>query len=168
MRYFRNILILGICIVVLSVILRKGSSSTEIIKEIDDKGNVKVQVTRAQIRNEISPVVIEDFLSRTKIESVDNNKLKLVDFGDDSLLSRYGFEKGDIITAINGQAVGTAEEAIKICDALEREIFDNRDEKEIDVSLTRDGEDINMNFKVPEFVPEKVHYTMQLKKRAEK
>ena len=168
MKYFRNILILAICIAALLVFLRKDTPNAEIIKETDDKGNVKVRVSRAQIRNEISPVVIEDFLARTKIESVDNNKLKLVDFGDESLLARYGFEKGDIITAINGEAVGTTQEAIKICDTLEREIFNNRDEKEIDVSLTRDGEDINMNFKVPEFVPEKVHYTMQLKKRAEK
>ena len=168
MRLIRYILIFFVCIGVLSFALRKNAPDTEIIKEIDDRGNVKVQVSRAQIRNEISPVVIEDFLSRTKIESIDSNKLKLVDFGDESLLARYGFEKGDIITAINGEAVGTTQEAIKICEAIEREIFNNRDEKEIDVSLTRDGEDINMNFKVPEFVPEKVHYTMQLKKRAEK
>jgi len=168
MKYFRNILILAICIAALFAFLRKDAPDTEIIREIDDKGNVKVQVTRARIRNEISPIVIGDFLSKVKIESIDNDKLKLADFGDDSLLARYGFEKGDIITAINGEAVGTAQEAIKICDILEREIFNNRDEKEIDVSLIRDGEDIIMNFNVPEFVPEKVHYTMQLKKRAEK
>ena len=167
MKYLRNILILVICLFALFAFLRKEAPHTELIKEIDDEGNIKVCVTRAQIRNEIAPVVIEDFLSRTKIESVDN-KLKLVDFGDDSLLSRYGFEKGDIITAINGEAVGSPEEVIKICEAIEKEIFNNRDEKEIDVSVTRDGENINMNFKVPEFVPEKVHYTMQLKKRAER
>lgn len=137
----------------------------EITQGIDGKKNINVTVTLPQLKKEIAPISIKEFLSRTKVAKADKGGLKLLDFKNDSVLARYGFKKGDIIKEIDGQNVNTTEDAIRVCDALEKDIFKDRDAKEIKVVLDRNGEDINMNFRIPEFVPEKVYYTMSLQKR---
>lgn len=173
MRRYKKFLLLILCILIFAGAVKLvlgwyrmdvGTPRIEIIQAANDKQSINVYVTRSQIKKEISPIAIKEFISKTEITSA-NKELTLVDFSDDGMLPRYGFRKGDIITAINGQQVGSMQEAVKICTSLGGDIFKNRNEKEINVSLTRDGEDINMNFKIPEFVPEKAYYTMNLKKR---
>lgn len=176
MRFKHSIFILTISIVILLTTLtlilslhRKDAGTPEIEIVHEAGNNVNVYVTRAQIRKEISPVTVKDLLAKTKISTKEDGKeLTLVDFEDDSLLSRYGFKRGDVITAINGRGVGTIRDIIEVCDLLEKEIFEDTDEKEIDVSIVREGEDVDMNFRVPKFVPEEVRYTMRLEKRAGK
>ena len=80
------------------------------------------------------------------------------------MLAKYGFNKGDIIKEINGQKLNSTKDAIKACELLEKEIFNDRDAKEINIALNRDGEDIDMRFNIPQFIPEKVSYTMRLEK----
>lgn len=143
----------------------KNAPTLEIVQNLDGKKYIKVTVTLPQIKKEITPISIKEFLSQTKIANAEQGGLKLLDFGEDSVLARYGFEKGDIVKEINGQKLDSTKQAIKICEVLEKEILGTRDAKEINVTLNRDGEDIDMNFRIPEFVPEKVYYIMNLQKR---
>lgn len=175
MRYFRNFIILTLCTVVISAVFSlrfflyrndKNIPRIETAQTIDGKKYINVYVTLPQIKKEIAPIAIEEFLSQTKIANTGKGGLELVDFKDDGVLTRYGFEKGDIVKEINGQKLNSTEEAIRLCEVLEKKIFESKDAKEINVILNRNGEDINMNFKIPEFVPEKVYYTMCLEKRA--
>lgn len=175
MKHSTHIIIFLICIAMLAGVLwlRHLSDITdsdvpkiEITQGQDNTKNINVYVNRSLIKKDIAPIVIKEFLSQTKITSSDNGGLELADFKDDSVLAKYGFKKGDIVKEINGQRVNTIKEAIKICEALEEEILGNKDSKDIGVVINRGGESVYMNYKVPEFVPEKVQYTMRLQKRS--
>lgn len=137
----------------------------EITQGLDGKKNINFTITLPQIKKDIAPIAIKEFLSRIKIANADQGGLELINFEDNCVLARYGFKKGDIVKEINGQSVNTAKDAIRVCDALEKDIFKDRAAKEIYVTLDRNGEDIDMNFRIPEFVPEKVCYAMSLRKR---
>ncbi|MFH1868019.1 MAG: hypothetical protein ABH843_03510, partial [Candidatus Omnitrophota bacterium] len=126
--------------------------------------NIDVLVTRAQIKNEIAPVVIEEFLLRTRLASSEEG-LRLVEFEDSSLLARYGFREGDIVREVDGHKIDTVKGAIELCESLESELLGAKDAKQIKIALKRDDKEMNMNFTVPEFIPEKVAYTLRLEKR---
>jgi len=175
MKPFVFIIILLICIAMLAGVLWMRNllditdtdiPKIEITQGQDNTKNINICVNRSLIKKDIAPIVIKEFLSQTKITSLDNGGLELTDFKGDSMLAKYGFKKGDVVKEINGQRVNTTKEAIKICDALEEEVLGSRDGKDIGVVLDRGGENIYMNYRVPEFVPEKVQYTMHLQKRA--
>ena len=133
----------------------------EIAKTSND---INVYATLAQIKRDIAPIAAEEFLSQIRIISSKSGGIRLADFKDESTLAKYGFKKEDILKEINGQKINNIEEAVKACGALEKELFASRDAKEIKIALDRGGKDINMNFKIPEFVPEKVSYTLNLQK----
>lgn len=167
------ILCTGISVAIFSLknLLHRTSDAIpkmEITQWLDNENALNVHVTRSQIKKEITPIVIEEFLSRTRIASSDGGGLELADFDDDSVLARYGFRRGDVVKEIDGQEINNTQEAIKACDALEKEILGSRDEKEINIALNRGGEDISIKFRVPKFVPQKVRYTMNLQKRSER
>ncbi|MCX5715463.1 MAG: S1C family serine protease [Candidatus Omnitrophica bacterium] len=140
----------------------------EVVRGSSGIKDINIAVTLSRIKKEIAPIIIEDFLSQTKIATIDNGGLKLVDFKEKSVLARYGFEKGDIVKEVNGQKVNSVEKAIEICEVLEKEVLKNSDAKEISVVLNRGGEDVNINFRIPKFIPEKVSYVMTLEKQINK
>jgi len=122
-------------------------------------------MTRLELAKQIAAISLEDFLSQTKIAVAGDDKgLELVDFKKGNPLVTYGFKKGDIIRSINGSEVRTIKEALMACDSLEKEVCKDTNEKEVNISLVRDNEDVDMNFAISSFVPEKVHYTMRLEK----
>lgn len=141
---------------------QKKNAALKITKGPDN--NINVHATRAQIRNEIATIVVDKFLAETKVDSTKDG-LRLTEFKNDSPLAKYGFKEGDIIKQINGQKINTAGEVIKICDTLEDKLLGGKSAEEIKVALNRDGEDVNINFRIPEFIPEKVHYNLRLEKR---
>jgi membrane-associated protease RseP (regulator of RpoE activity) len=130
--------------------------------------NINVTVALPQIRREIVPIVLEDFLLQTKIDTVNDKGLKLTDFKDKSVLSKYGFERGDIVQEINGQKVQSMDEAIRICGVIEQELLKDRNAKEVNVLLDRGGEIVMMNFSIPQFIPPRVNYVMTLDKQINK
>ena len=135
----------------------------EIVSGPDNK--VTISVTRQQLYRDIAPLTIEDFLAQTKIASLKGQGLKLIDINKNGIMARYGFKKGDIIKEIAGTDIDSLQEAIIVCDAIEKDIFTNKDEKDVDIKLAREGEDFDMKFKIPPFVPETVYYEMTLTKR---
>jgi len=142
-------------------------NTQKIIQE--DNNNTHIRVTRTQIKKEFSSLSFNDLLSKTKINCGKECKgLELIDFEDNSLLARYGFKKGDIIKVINERKISNLKDITMTCNMLAKEIFANENEKDVTVMLTRDGEDVNMNFKIPKFIPKKVHYTMHLDKKVGK
>ncbi|NQT90471.1 MAG: hypothetical protein HQ558_04375 [Candidatus Omnitrophica bacterium] len=177
MRFFRYLLIAALCIVAIPAVLNLKNSlvikkkilpKIEVIKEAGVGNAVNIYLTRPQLKVQISPLIVKDLLAHIRVAGQDDGGLKLLDFKDNGLLSKYGFKKGDTLKSINGRDINTPKEALNACDALKEEVFGTRDEKEIEVMIKRDGEDINMNFKVAKFVAEKVSYGMTLNKRGDK
>lgn len=158
-----SLLFIYIAIYTINNIVHQNKTTEPKITKGPDN-NINVHATRSQIRNEIAAIVVDKFLAETKIDSTKDG-LRLTEFKNDSPLAKYGFKEGDIIREINGQKIGTAEEVIKICDTLEDKLLGGKSAEEIKVVLNRDGEDVNINFRIPEFIPEKVHYNLRLEKR---
>jgi len=176
MKSFRSIIISVLCIgvVFLAVyallINLRGTDKPRIkITEYSDgTGDINIYIERSLIRKELSSLALDDIMSLAKVRSAEGDSLEITDFDEGSILSRYGFKEGDMITAINGESVKDVPELIKVCDGLNKDVFGDMDEKEVKVSLVRDDKDMNMNFKIPEFIPEKVYYTMRLEKQVGK
>jgi C-terminal processing protease CtpA/Prc len=158
MKYVRVALFFVICIA-LVVILQRSTRTPEVrvVTGPDNQTNIDIRLTRQDIlKTEMPPLVLMEL----------SGNIKLADFADNGVLGQYGFRKGDVIIAIDGQEIDSIKKAFVVCSALEREIFENLEEREVRVSLLRNGRDVTMNVTIPEFTPEEVHYTMELEKRA--
>jgi C-terminal processing protease CtpA/Prc len=160
MKYLRVLVFFSICVVLVLVLQRSTQTpAVSIVTGPDHQTNIDIHLTRQDIlKTEMPPVVLMEL----------DGTIKLADFADNGVLRQYGFKKGDVIISIDGQEIDSIKKAFVVCSTLEREIFESLDEREVRVSLLRDGRDVTMNVTIPEFSPEKIRYTMELEKRAGK